>query len=38
MVERLSPEKAREDLKRLYDRVADEPVPDDMKELLEKLK
>jgi hypothetical protein len=38
MAERLSPEKAREDLKRLYDRVVDEPVPGDMKELLEKLK
>jgi hypothetical protein len=38
MVERLSPEKASEDLKRLYDRVVDEPVPDALKELLNKLK
>jgi hypothetical protein len=38
MTKRLSAEKAREDLKRLYDRVADEPIPDALKELLEKLK
>jgi hypothetical protein len=32
------PDKVRDSLKRVYDRVAEEPTPDDLKELLAKLK
>jgi hypothetical protein len=31
-------DRAADDLKRLYDRVAEEPIPDDMKALLKRLK
>lgn len=37
-LEYLRQSEVRDDLKRLYDAVAEEPIPDDMKELLGKLR